>query len=456
MKKLILFFIVALIATGSSAQIAPVYQLALDKKFDDLCKHYNLKGATAAIVVPNEGIWERSWGESHSGVPINSNMYMGIGSNTKTFTAVLMLKLQEQGKLDLDDTIGTWIQHQNIPGTITIRQLLNHTSGLYSFTSNSAMNSFIIPPYTQVWPIDTVLSMVKAPVAAPGGSWDYSNTNYTVAGIIIRAITSKPIHQAFRDELLAPNGLDDTYFFPQETPAPGLIPHAWSNVLNTGPAMQDLDVDHNYSHNAFLSLASSAGCILSTAKDNAIFWNKLVSGQLLTAQSMTELETLVPISLGQGYGLGIFSLNGFNGRTIITHGGTGFGFINENLADKTSKVSISLLTNQDSISNSILLGGIIRALHQVTIQYTDVPSTKEQDKLAIFPNPAKNKLNVSMDDHQATSLQLFNITGQQILTQSLSNGNNTISLTHLPSGTYYLNLLNKGIPIQKQTITVVK
>src|SRR5690606_24465461 len=131
-------------------------------------------------------------------------------------------------------------------------------------------------------------------------------------------------------------------------------PHSWSANLN-GSVHEDLVAVNNYSHNAMFSLASSAGAIMATAKDNALFWDKLMSGQILNSSSMAEFETLVPISMGQGYGLGVFKLNSFNGRTIVSHGGTNIGFINDNLHEKASGVSITMLTNQDSISNSILL-----------------------------------------------------------------------------------------------------
>lgn len=452
MKKLLLLLTIA-ISINSYAQIGGLYNHRLNTVFDSLCNKYNIKGASAAIYIPGDGMWERSYGVSHGSTPITSDMYMGIGSNTKTFTAVLMLKLQEQGKLDLDDTIGQWIQHPNIPGNITIRQMLNHTSGLYSFTFNTDINNFITPPYTQIWSPDTTLSLVKAPVAAPGGSWDYCNTNYLLAGIIIRDVMGQPFEKTLRDEILTPNGLNETYFFPYEKPN-GTIPHAWSSVLSSGNAMEDMDVAHNYSHNAFLSLAYSAGSIMSTARDNAMFWHKLVSGQMLTTRSMTELETLVPVSPGQGYGLGIFKLSSFNGRSVISHGGTGFGFINDNIADQTSKVSISVLTNQDSISNSMILGGVIKALHQITMQHTNVNNISIERNIKVYPNPAKGQLNINIEKTKNAVATIYDIKGQTIKQQPLQTDQNTIHIPDVPNGMYLLNITEGGTSIHRQTIQI--
>lgn len=453
MKKILLSIAVVLAALSTQAQIAPVYKVTLDNLFDSLCKKYNIKGASASIIVPNEGTWERSHGISHGIFPITTGTHFGIGSNTKTFTAVMLLKLQEQGKLDLDDTVGQWVQHPNIPGTITIRQLLNHTSGLYSWTDNNDLNKLVVPPYTQVYPIDTVLSLVKAPIASPGGSHSYCNTNYTVAGLIIRSVTGKALHTAFRDELLTPNGLDDTYFFPHEMPPTGTMAHSWSNVLNIGTNMEDLETVHNFSQNAYMSLASTAGCIVSTAKDNAKFWNLLVEGKLLNSASMAEMQTVVQVTLSVDYGLGIFARS-LNNRDVITHGGTLFGFIAENLADKTSGVSISLLTNQDSVTNSLIFNGIIRELHKVTIQYTDVATIGNKSQISVFPNPAKDVLNINLDYYGDATLQLYDVAGRQVKIQPVANGNNKISVSNLIGGTYFLNISDKGNSIHRQTITI--
>lgn len=456
MKKLLILTVLSICSWQvADAQLNGAYTQRLNDVFDSVCNRFNIKGATASIVVPGQGIWERAHGISHPGTPITKDMYMGIGSNTKTYFSVLMLKLQEQGKLDLDDTIGQWIQHVNVPGNITIRQLLNHTSGLYSFTSNPDMNNYILADFTRVWPPDSVLNLVKAPVAAPGGAWDYCNTNYLLAGLIIRSVTGKTMQQALRDEILTPLGLNETYLFPQETP-PGVIPHSWSANLN-GSVHEDLVAVHNYSHNAMFSLASSAGAIMATAKDNALFWDKLMSGQILNTASMTEFETLVFISVGQGYGLGVFKLYGYNGRVVVSHGGTNIGFINDNIHDKNSGVSIVMLTNQDSINNGILLNYCIKALHRVTIQYTDVPELENSnDKLLVYPNPSSDVLKIAVANNSAEQLMVYDMAGRMVLKTMLQRGENQVSLAGISSGTYMLTAIKEERIVHRQTIQVAK
>lgn len=455
MKKLLPIIVFLFASYSSQAQLNYTYAQRLNQVFDSVCQKLNIKGATVAIIDPHEGLWERAYGISHQGTPITTDMYLGLGSNTKTYAAVTLLKLQEQGQLDLDDTIGQWVTHQHIPGNITIRQLLNHTSGLYSFTSNSKINDYIIPDYTRVWPIDSVLNLVEAPVSAPGGSWDYCNTNYTVAGLIIRAVTGKSTQEAMRDIVLNPAQLNETFLYPFEQPT-GTIPHVWSANLSGNGTYQDINAQHNYSHSAFLSLANTAGGYMSTARDNAKFWDMLMGGNILNSTSMQELQTNVPISLGQGYGLGIFSMDNFNGDPIVSHGGTGIGFINENIYDKTTGVTITVLTNQDSIGNSAITNNIVRALHLVTKRYTDVNELHATNKnIKVYPNPASNFINLTVE-RDNSQLQIYDVRGVLVKEQQLMNGNNSIDISSINTGSYFLSISSNDRPAYRQTIQVVK
>lgn len=452
MKKLILLFLFCSIIAGyANAQVNTQLSQRLDIVFDSVCTKFKIKGATAAVSVPNQGMWQRAHGVSHGTVPITTDMYMGIGSNTKTYFSVLMLLLQEQGKLDLDDTIGTWINHPNISGSITIRQMLNHTSGLYNYTNNSAMSNYIMNHYTRVWPPDSIYNLVDPPTGTPGGAWDYSNTNYFLAGVIIEDVTGKTPYKVLRDEILTPQGLNETYFYPYETPA-GTIPHSWSDIF--GGNLEDMIATHSYSHNAMFSLAYTAGAIMATARDNALFWDKLMSGQILNSASMAELQTYIPnIGNNADYGLGIFHFRNYNGRNMVSHGGTNFGFINDNVHDLTSGVTLTVLTNQDSVSNGILLNYVLLAMHKETLKYTDVGIVKSNtSEIKVYPNPASNKLNI--DIRSIATAQVYNTTGQALRHISLNIGRNTIDITELPSGTYFLNIQGKGIT-HRQTIQVV-
>src|SRR5690606_4153707 len=191
-------------------------------------KKFNIKGVSAAILIPGGGIWTGTYGESHQGAPITSDMYLPIGSNTKVFTSAIILKLQEDGKLSIDDTIGTWLH--NIPfvdGQITIKQMLNHTSGLFSYTNHTNFFAALNADYNKVWQPEDMLQFIDTPDFAPGTSWSYSNTGYLLAGLIIKQILNEPFEVSVRKMILDPQGLQHTFTYPAEKPQ-GTIPHGWS------------------------------------------------------------------------------------------------------------------------------------------------------------------------------------------------------------------------------------
>ncbi len=213
--KRTLFLLTTICALSASlclrAQLPAAYAARLQSTLDSLCRRHHIKGASAAVYVPGSGVWTGVHGESHTGMPISSGMAFPLNSNTKTYLAAQMLRLQEQGALQLSDTIGKWIRNvPNVNGQVTIRQLLNHTSGIFSYTNNPDLSDSLESDLSRVWQPQELLRFINRPVFAPGGGWDYSNTNYLLAGMIASQVTGMPVEQAIRTKLLAPAGLSKT------------------------------------------------------------------------------------------------------------------------------------------------------------------------------------------------------------------------------------------------------
>jgi D-alanyl-D-alanine carboxypeptidase len=402
-------------------------------------------------MIPGVGIWRSAYGQSHAGVPIDTNMVFGYGSNTKTYIAVLLLKLQEQNLLDLDDSIGTWIHNvPHVKGTITVRQLLNHTSGLANFTENARYGDSLSEDYNRIWAPEEMYQFIDTPLFAPGASWSYSNTNFLLAGIIIKSITGMTTEAALRQMLLTPQGFQKTYYFPQETPT-GAFPHQWQWV---GTISYDI-TDLGYFPDGFLSTAGGAGALVGTADANVRFWQQLISGALLSPASMAELKNAVRINAQTGYGLGIFRIRNYNGHVVYSHGGTQPGFINENIADSVTNVAISVLTNQDSISNNLLSNTVVAALHKVTnnppLSVADWTSLQVAE---VYPNPSSDKI-ILRNIPEATTYTLTDLSGKTITTGPLNPTLPEVSVVALPTGYYLLTLSAKGIPVAQARITVV-
>ncbi|SCF02371.1 Beta-lactamase [Micromonospora haikouensis] len=137
------------------------------------------------------------------------------GSNTKTFTAVLALQLVDRGQLRLDAPVSRYLP-QVVPNgrNITVRMLLNHTSGLFSYTGDEAFMAGLASDPQRVWTEAELLAVAFAhePNFAPGTGWSYSNTNYTLLGMIIEKLTGKGLPELVRQRIAAPLGLRHTYF----------------------------------------------------------------------------------------------------------------------------------------------------------------------------------------------------------------------------------------------------
>jgi len=437
------------------AQLPPSYAMRLQHVLDSVCSKYHIKGASAAIYVPGRGTWKGTYGISFAGNPITSDMAFPLNSNTKTYTAALMLRLQEQGVLQLSDTIGKWIQNKpNINGQVTIRQLLNHTSGIYNYTDNAALADSLEADLSRVWQPLEMLPFVGPPVFAPGAGWEYSNTNYLLAGMIIAQVSAMPVEQAMRSKMLVPAGLANTWFYPQERPS-AIIPHFW---FDTGAGLID-GTAIGYTPESFYSSTSSAGALFGTAEDNVQFWHKMIAGQVLSASSLTEWRRMVYLNSTTGYGLGIFRYNNINGHVVYRHGGTAPGAINENLADSVSGVCISLLTNQDSADNNTLFNGVVKALHRVTIDMpTAVAEISKSVPYNIYPNPAQDILHI---DHKEVTLQTCNyaisdVTGKVFLNGLLTGRQMSIPLAGLQNGLYYLHLSDHQGKTKVQPFSVLK
>lgn len=443
---------------ASSAQVSPFVAGRLQFALDSVCTKYKIKGTSAAVLIPNVGVWKGTNGVSAAGVPLTSDMLLGMGSNTKTHIAAVLLKMQEQNLLSLDDTIGKWITgYPNINGQITIRQCLNHTSGLFDYMQSDAINDSIFGNPSKIWVPEEILLMAEAPNFAAGTRWDYSNTNYIIAGIIISKVMNKPAFEAMADLILRPNQLTNTFDYGDQ--GSRMIAHPWSMNMD-GKTLTDMTTTP-YLNNLF-SLANTAGSLVTTAEDNVQFWYKLWKGEMMSKQSWKEMTETKSLGGGDGYGLGIFFYSKkMNGRSFYSHGGTFFGFINENMVDTTSGVTISVLTNQDSVNNNGLLATVIRALHKVTLNMppTAVAETDlDKNTIMVYPNPTSQYVKITMQVPQnlGASVRIIDAMGKEVYSGILGELTTEIQTSSFNQGLYYVQVIHEdGSQIHTRSIQIV-
>ena len=460
MKKKVLTLIVFCMLGGASvikAQVSPFVAGRLQFTLDSVCNKYKIKGTSAAVLIPNVGVWKGTNGVSEEGVPLTSDMLLGMGSNTKTHISATLLKMQEQQLLSLDDTIGKWISgYPNINGQITIRQCLNHTSGLNDYMQNDAINDSIFGNASKIWQPEEILRMAKEPNFVAGTSWSYSNTNYIIAGIIISKVMNKPAFEVMHNLILAPNQLTHTYRYGDQ--GSSTVAHPWS--MNLGGNVSTDMTTTPFLDNLF-SLANTAGALITTAEDNVQFWHKLWSGQILNTQSWKEMTTLQSLGGRDGYGLGIFfNSRKMNGRSYYAHGGTFFGFINENMVDTTSGVTIAVLTNQDSVNNDGLTGLVIKALHKVTLNMPPTGTAEMQaakHAITVYPNPASNRLVIRKESGSFTAaeVQVLDLTGREIYKQIFTGTETELNTSSWKDGLYSVSIRNQDGSTHCRNIQIV-
>ncbi|MET9066474.1 serine hydrolase domain-containing protein [Streptosporangium sandarakinum] len=281
------------------------------------------------------GKWTGSAGAAELGgtakPPVNG--HARIGSNTKTFTATLMLQLVAEGRIELDTPAADHLPEFGLDRRITVRMLLQHTSGLFNFTGEVYDDGTIVHgipiPYGTTgkeWvdgrfhtyrPEELVrLALSKPARFEPGTGWSYSNTNYVLARLLIEKVTGRPLAEEMRRLILAPLGLSGTVVPDASPEIPAPHAHAYYRYEEDGE-LKTIDVTR---HNP--SWVSTGGDMISTTRDLHTFISALLGGRLLPAPLLAEM--CIPHATGipnMDYGLGVFIQKTDCGGTVITHNG---------------------------------------------------------------------------------------------------------------------------------------
>jgi D-alanyl-D-alanine carboxypeptidase len=250
-----------------------------------------------------------------------------IGSNTKTFISTLALQLVDQRKLDLSAPVSTYLPGVVPNGhNVTVRMLLNHTSGLFSYTADPDFFTEMGKDPQHVWTDQELLAVAfkHDPNFAPGASWSYSNTNYILVGMILQKQTGKTLPDLVRQRIARPLGLTHTYF-------------AAPRATNTGPgyahgyAVSFAAGSPTYADTSSWPLggwAGAAGAIISTPNDLSRFFSAVLGGKLFSQHQLNQMKTTVEVPadfpIKGGYGLGLFKIESPCG-TVWGHGGDTMG-----------------------------------------------------------------------------------------------------------------------------------
>lgn len=336
MRKLFLTLPLLLLMQGAKAQ----FNTALATMLQDTLTYYtglipNIKGLSVAVNVPGQGIWTGTTGVSYTGAPITADMRMGIASNTKLFVSTVMLKLAENKIISLDDSLKKWLPtYANVNPNITIRQLLSHRSGLPDPIFVSPWMDTVKKYPSRVFTPTEVIGWLGAPLAAPGVSYNYSNVNYILAGMIAKQATGYHISKLIRDSILTPLSMDSTFYDVEESVS-GVLAHRWWN-----------SIDYNDTPRVGLNTAGGcAGAMFSTASEMVQWYKALFDKKIISQASLNEITNFLPTgSPTYYYGLG-FARETTSGYTYWTHGGDTWGYKSKMIYDSCLHVAVGGFSN---------------------------------------------------------------------------------------------------------------
>ncbi len=323
----------------------PGLAYSLQRALDSMRTIQDVPGASAAVLIPGQGIWQGVSGVSSTSplVNISPDMLFGIGSNTKALISTTVLRLAEAGLLSLDDSLGHWLPpYPNITSSVTIRQLMNMTSGLFDYLndSNEEGDSVFANPARLWTPEEIITTFVGPPHRAPGGPYSYCNTDYVLLGMVIQQVTDSSVSSQLRTLLFTPLSLDRT-FLAVEEPLTGPVADPWDG----GSDFVAMPITAHY------SILWTAGGVMSTAENMARWGKALYEGALVTQASLDQMLTFVPMSASgavgfdwNGYGLGVRN-GSFFGKQVLGHGGQVMGYVSIVAYFPKTKTSLAVLLN---------------------------------------------------------------------------------------------------------------
>jgi D-alanyl-D-alanine carboxypeptidase len=334
------------------ATLTPELATALTRRLAELRSASGIPGIEATIIFPDGRSWRAHAGFQNYGarVPVQNATPFPIASVTKTFMAALVVQLASEGRFGLDDALVTYLPAARVDARVTIRELLEHTSGVYDFFSNALIDDAILGCRTCAWTPARSLSYVKKQLFAPGTAWSYSNTNYVLLGQLVAAVTGQSSARLMRARFFEPLGLISTFVQGEEA-APYPVVHSYRFLTSSRRERPTALWDGN-GVSPFRSLATaagSAGNVASSARDLAVWARALYGGRVLGAEgskAMLDFNGSQLLAARIRYGLGVQEFT-VAGRLAYGHGGRLLGARSAIRYLPVEGVSIAVVMNTD-------------------------------------------------------------------------------------------------------------
>jgi D-alanyl-D-alanine carboxypeptidase len=357
----------------------------IDKLVTDTLSKTGVPSASIAIVKDGQIAYVKAYGDARVNpkTAATAAMRYSIGSISKQFTAAAILILEEQGKLSLDDKVAKYIPNLTRANEVTIRQLLSHTSGYQDYWPQDYVMKPMLEPTTARKIMD---GWARKPLDfAPGTKWQYSNTNYVIAGVIIEKVSGMPLLRFLQTKVFKPLGMTSVTDIDQDRL--GDIDPAGYMRYALGPLRVAPKEGKGW--------LFAAGELAMPAQDLARWDISIIDRKLLKPASYRALGTDVHLKNGLAtqYGLGV-SVNSQAGRRALSHGGEVSGFTAQNIVFPDDRAAIVVLVNQDAAGAA---GPIASGIAPIVFATNDpaTPAKLEQAK-KIFEGLQHGKIDRSL------------------------------------------------------------
>jgi D-alanyl-D-alanine carboxypeptidase len=354
-------------------RLAPQTRLALQARLDRLRERYGIPGISVAIVLPDGATWSGTSGfaDVKAKAPVSRSTSFAIASVSKTFTAALILALAEEGRIDLDASVRTYLPTlKKVSAKVKVRNLLDHTSGLRDYFFHPSIDHLLLSKPDRRWNATMSMKYVGKPYTEPGKSWHYSNTNYLVLGMIAEAVVKEPLADQVRTRFLEPLGLDHTWYQPEDD-APPDVAHGYrfASASTAAPAIDLSDGTPLVPFTSVVTAAGGAGGFASTARDLARWAHYLYGGEVLRPEYLAAMvdsgaTTALRSAIPYGYGTQVVEIDGLK---TVGHSGRLLGFRSAVRYLPDQGVSIAVLTNQSRQDP----GAIVRQLLRIAMTPVD-------------------------------------------------------------------------------------
>jgi CubicO group peptidase (beta-lactamase class C family) len=372
-KRSRFFIFIVWLVWGSSlsgqVDLNPVLRANIDDIVRNTLARTGVPSASVVVVKDGKIAYLQAYGDARlePHTPASPAMRYSIGSISKQFTAAAILMLAEEGKLSLDDPVSKYVSGLTRGNEVTIQQLLSHTSG-----------------YQDYWPQDYVMPMMLKPVTPeeildrwgrisldfdPGTKWQYSNTNYVIAGVIVEKVSGMPLWTLLGKRIFTPlemKSVTDT----NERALPQTDPGGYFRYA-LGPLHPAPKEGQGWMF--------AAGELAMTAGDLAKWDISIIDRTLLKPASYEEMETATLLNNGAStrYGLGV-GVSMVSGHRMLEHSGEVSGFTAENMVLPDDKIAIVVLTNQDAADAASEIGSQIRS---ALLKSQNPQDQKEDEKI---------------------------------------------------------------------------